>query len=101
MILTTVLENLLFMCLGWDQYTWSMVILSCWGRPAPYLELFWVRRSWVGPVYLVIFSCWGGPVPYLELFWVGAVKKNHPVLQLSISGEFHKHLFIVIYTTES
>ena len=44
--------------------------------PVPYLELFWVRRSWVGPVYLVSFSCWGGPVPYLELFWVGPVKKT-------------------------
>ena len=52
------------------------IIFSCWGVPVPYLELFWVRRSWMGPVYLVIFSCWGGPVPYLELFWVGPVKKT-------------------------
>ena len=33
----------------------------------PYLELFWVRRSWVGPMYLVIFSCWGGPSLILRL----------------------------------
>ena len=24
------------------------------------------------------FSCWGRPVPYLELFWVGPVKKTTP-----------------------
>ena len=60
------------------------------GVPVPYLELFWVRRSWVGPVYLVIFSCWGGPIPYLELFWVGPVKKNHPVNQFKPGDRLQK-----------